>query len=564
MQVAVRQRAESILSSDRSATLMWALGAGVAYFLAARGGTLLVADPEGLAAVWLASGVLLGALLASDVRHWRAIAIVTLVAAAASTLVYGDPTPATAVAAAAGWAEGLVAAVIVTRIAETPPSLSRLRDVGALIAASALATAAGALAGAAALSSEAGNALGSTWVTWWSADAIGMLAIAPVAVGLSESDRRPSRRAVVEGIAFLAALAAVCLFVFGADPGVGGLRSALPAALVLPLLVFAATRVGAVPVSLGGLLVTLIAARMTIEEHGPFANALASTSDRLLGMRAFLAVALGTSLAAVALAGERRRALRERREQSDRLDRAERDRDTEQRRVRALIATAFDAVIAIDEDGIVSHWNAAAQGTFGWSHREAVGRPLTDTIVPAKLHLPYEATLEVLRRAGEVSGVGQRIEVEARHKDGSEVPVELTLSSIRSEGRLSYHLVANDLHELRALQEQRASVQARIDEAETRVTESDEERRRLEEELRRARLEAARAELLQRAAVAEHERRLGDSAQQLQRLERSFEDAPIGMALVDAGGRLTRVNASLCELTGLPRERLETATVEEL
>jgi diguanylate cyclase (GGDEF)-like protein/PAS domain S-box-containing protein len=554
-----------MLSSDRSATLIWALGAGAAYFLVARGGTLLVADPEGLAAVWPASGVLLAALLASDTRHWRAIGIFTLVAAAASTMVDGDPTPATAVAAAAAWGEGLIAAAIVTRVAHGRPSLSRLRDVAALIAASVLASAAGALVGAAALSSEAGIALGPTWVTWWSADAIGMLAIAPVAIALRESaGRRPSPRAIAEDIVLLAALAGVCLFVFGADPGVGGLRSALPAALVLPLLVFAATRFGAVTVSLGGLLVTIVAARMTIEEHGPFANALASTSDRLLGMRAFLAVAIGTSLAAVALASERRNALRERREQSDRLDRAERERDTEQRRVQELIGTAFDAVITIDEEGIVSDWNPAAQRTFGWSQTEAVGRPLTDTIVPPKLRLPYEAALEVLRRAGEVSGIGQRIELEARHKGGSEVPVELTLSSIRGEGRLSFHLVANDLYELRALEEQRASARARIDEAEARVTESDEERRRVEDELRQARLQAARAELLQRAAVAEHERRLGESTHELQRLERSFEDAPIAMALADAGGQLTRVNASLCELTGLPRERLETITVEEL
>src|SRR3954452_2358562 len=149
MQNTVRQRAASMLSSDRRATLMWALGAGAAYFLAARGGTLLVADPEGLAAVWPASGILLAALLASDARHWRAIGIFTLVAAAGSTMVDGDPTPATAVAAAAGWAEGLVAAAIVTRVAEGRPSLSRLRDVAALIAAAVLASAAGALAGAA-------------------------------------------------------------------------------------------------------------------------------------------------------------------------------------------------------------------------------------------------------------------------------------------------------------------------------------------------------------------------------------------------------------------------------
>jgi diguanylate cyclase (GGDEF)-like protein/PAS domain S-box-containing protein len=552
-----------MLGSGRSATLLQALAAGVAYFLAARAGTLLVAD--GVAAVWLASGVLLAALLATDTRDWRAIGVLALVGAVASVLVDGDPTPATAVAAAAGWAEGPLAAVLLMRGLGDRPSLARMRDVAALIAAAALACAAGALAGAAALSSEAGNPLGSTWFAWWSADTVGMLAVAPITLALrAAAAERPTRRAAVESAVLLAAVIAVSLFVFGADPSVGGLRSALPAALALPLLVAASLRSRVLTASLGGLALTLIAARLTIEEHGPFANAVASTADRLFGMRVFLAVALGMSLAAVALAGERRRALRERRDQAELLRRTEGQRDSEQRRVHELIGTAFDAVITIDEDGLVTDWNPAAQRTFGWSRTEAVGRPLTDTIVPAKLRLPYEATLEVLRRAGEVSGIGQRIELEARGKRGREVPVEVTLSSIRSEGRLSFHLVVNDLYELRALEDQRTDAEARVEAASTEIAESKEDRDRLADELRQARLQAARAELLVRAARAEHERRLGDSEQERRRLERSFEDAPIGMVLADSTGQLTRVNAALCELTGLPREQLETATLEQL
>src|SRR3954467_6294830 len=110
MLLAVRARAQTMLGSDRTTTLLWALAAGVAYFLAARAGTLLVADPDGIAAVWLASGVLLAFPLSSDAGDWRAIGVVSLAAAAASVLVEGDPTPATAVAAVAGWGEGLLAA----------------------------------------------------------------------------------------------------------------------------------------------------------------------------------------------------------------------------------------------------------------------------------------------------------------------------------------------------------------------------------------------------------------------------------------------------------------------
>ena len=50
MLVAVRTRAKSMLSTGRTSTLPWALAAGVAYFAAARVGTQLVAQPDGIAA----------------------------------------------------------------------------------------------------------------------------------------------------------------------------------------------------------------------------------------------------------------------------------------------------------------------------------------------------------------------------------------------------------------------------------------------------------------------------------------------------------------------------------
>jgi diguanylate cyclase (GGDEF)-like protein/PAS domain S-box-containing protein len=152
----------------------------------------------------------------------------------------------------------------------------------------------------------------------------------------------------------------------------------------------------------------------------------------------------------------------------------------------------------------------------------------------------------------------------SRRKDGDTIPVELTMSSVRSEGRLAFHLVVNDLSGVRALERQRADAEARLKLLEATAAHSDQERRRAEQELHQARLEVARAELLQRAAAAEHEDRLGDAEAGRRRLERSFDDAPIAMALADSNRQLVRVNAALCELTGVPRERLETSTIEQL
>jgi PAS domain-containing protein len=51
---------------------------------------------------------------------------------------------------------------------------------------------------------------------------------------------------------------------------------------------------------------------------------------------------------------------------------------------RAIIQTANDAFIAIDEGGTITDWNPQAEILFGWSRSEAFGRRLTETVIPAE------------------------------------------------------------------------------------------------------------------------------------------------------------------------------------
>lgn len=102
-----------------------------------------------------------------------------------------------------------------------------------------------------------------------------------------------------------------------------------------------------------------------------------------------------------------------------------------QERNRAIVDTALDGVITIDAAGIVTEWNAQATAIFGWTRDEAMGKPLSETIIPERDQEAHaQGILEYLQ-----SGIGpvlnRRIEISARHKDGHEFPVELAVSPAR-------------------------------------------------------------------------------------------------------------------------------------
>jgi two-component system sensor histidine kinase/response regulator len=102
--------------------------------------------------------------------------------------------------------------------------------------------------------------------------------------------------------------------------------------------------------------------------------------------------------------------------------------DSEQR-FRLIVETALDAFLEIDPDGVLTEWNARAEETFGWRRFEAIGERLGSMIA---LDRESEGTrrLREIFRAPQPSAVAQRIEVIARHRDGHEFPVDMTLSAI--------------------------------------------------------------------------------------------------------------------------------------
>jgi two-component system sensor histidine kinase/response regulator len=100
-------------------------------------------------------------------------------------------------------------------------------------------------------------------------------------------------------------------------------------------------------------------------------------------------------------------------------------------RTRLIVATAHDAFIGMDADGLVMDWNPRAEATFGWSREEALGQPMHDLIIPPKYREMHVRGLKHFLATGEGPVLNKLIEVSGLRRDGREIPIELMISPIR-------------------------------------------------------------------------------------------------------------------------------------
>ena len=97
-------------------------------------------------------------------------------------------------------------------------------------------------------------------------------------------------------------------------------------------------------------------------------------------------------------------------------------------RFRSLAESATDAIISVDSNGKAIHWNSAAESTFGYSAKEVIGRPLV-SLLPKRYRHSRKNVLTRIVLGTATDAAGQTIEVVGLRKDGTEFPLELSLSS---------------------------------------------------------------------------------------------------------------------------------------
>jgi len=134
-------------------------------------------------------------------------------------------------------------------------------------------------------------------------------------------------------------------------------------------------------------------------------------------------------------------------------------------RARAILHAANDAFISMDAEGRIVAWNERAVLTFGWSEAEAIGRLLSDTIIPPQHREGHQRGLERFLATGEGPALDQRIEITASRRDGSEFPVEVAVWPVRSDQAWSFNAFVRDISERRQAEEQLRNNERRLADA---------------------------------------------------------------------------------------------------
>jgi diguanylate cyclase (GGDEF)-like protein/PAS domain S-box-containing protein len=124
-------------------------------------------------------------------------------------------------------------------------------------------------------------------------------------------------------------------------------------------------------------------------------------------------------------------------------------------RNRAVITSALDAILAVDEADRLIDFNPAAERLFGYRAQEVLGQPTTDLLVPEEVRPAYLRTARRIRENPGARALDRRIETTARRRDGSTFPAELTIT--RVEGTTAgptFYAFVRDISERRRNEEQ--------------------------------------------------------------------------------------------------------------
>jgi PAS domain S-box-containing protein len=134
-------------------------------------------------------------------------------------------------------------------------------------------------------------------------------------------------------------------------------------------------------------------------------------------------------------------------------------------RHRAVLESAMDAFVAMDHEGRVTEFNPAAERMFGRSRADVLGQELATAIIPPALQEAHRRGLARYLATGQTTILGGRIEVSARRADGTELPVELTVTRARGGDPPAFNAYIRDLTDQKRAEAARASLEMQLQQA---------------------------------------------------------------------------------------------------
>lgn len=131
----------------------------------------------------------------------------------------------------------------------------------------------------------------------------------------------------------------------------------------------------------------------------------------------------------------------------------------------AILDAALDCVVAMDADGRIVTFNAAAERTFGFRAEDVIGRDMAEVIIPPQHREAHRTGLERHLAGGSPVVLDRRIEIAGLRADGTEFPVELTVTRVPRDGPPLFVGYLRDITDRKLAEAELKASRARIVEA---------------------------------------------------------------------------------------------------
>ncbi len=120
---------------------------------------------------------------------------------------------------------------------------------------------------------------------------------------------------------------------------------------------------------------------------------------------------------------------------------------------RAINYSAIDAIFLFDDEDRISYWNPAAERIFGYVEKEIVGEKVDETLVPPRFRKNHLSLIPKLAKGENKDVEGEILEFPALRKDGTEFPMEFSITPLQLNGKRHFVAIARDITERKKAEE---------------------------------------------------------------------------------------------------------------
>ncbi len=387
------------------------IAVALAYYITARLG-LMVPYKESVATlIWLPTGIAVGAIM-----RWGRISIPAVFVASFLVELTVLPFSATILVAVTNTLGPMLAAYLLPKF-HFNHHLYKQKDIFlmilvALIGMSVCAT--GGMLSIYLTGLAAPDKLSSIWFIWWLGDSLGVLLALPLVLNLGRKGTFSCNNRCYQLLAWIILFVCVELIIVSAVPDLNK-QFILSMFVILPMLIWASMSFGLVGGSFFVIILSSIAVWVTSQGSGNFYSH--DLSEGVFSLWTFMVALVVTMLLISALQAER--------------NLAHMTIQKNDKKLRAVIDGALDAIVTIDSAGLLVEFNPAAERIFGYKKEDVLGKSMSELIIPARYRAAHHTGHQQYKLSGVTHIFNQRIELVGMRADGSEFPIELTLTALK-------------------------------------------------------------------------------------------------------------------------------------